>query len=218
MDRHFWDDSERRSGCHRTLDPSSPWELEDPNGVPSCSPGVDAQRPLLGKGVRWQIPMADPTGVPSEVWRRGCGPQGESLRRNPNGVHDRAGIGVDAGVPGERSLSLGTPGLHEASPLGLKARRGTDAWRISVEQAKQSGHLAPQDERKACAGMQSFELRECQARRSGMAAWLRLIADGGLAPKCRRIGDCERLSVQDVQPISAERDGHYAYASLAASR
>ncbi len=23
------------------------------------------------------------------------------------------------GVPGERSLSLGTPGLHDASPLGL---------------------------------------------------------------------------------------------------
>ncbi len=64
----------------------------------------------------------------------------------------------------------------------------------------------------------AFELRECQARRSGMAAWLRLNAGGGLAPKCKRLGDCERLSVRDVQLISTERGGYFANASLAASR
>ncbi len=141
----------------------------------------------------------------------------DRLDGTPMGFMIEQGSG-DAAFPGERSLSLGTSGLHDSSPLGLKARRGTDAWRISVEQAKQSGHLAPQDERKACAGMQSFELRECQARRSGMAAWLRLNAGGGLAPKCNRLGDCERLSVRDVQLISTERGGYFANASLAASR
>ncbi len=70
---------------------------------------------------------------------------------------------------------LGTPGLHDASPLGLKARRGTDAWRISVEQAKQSCHLAPQDERKACADMQSFRATRMagSAKRCGSLASLK---------------------------------------------
>ena len=43
-----------------------------------------------------------------------------------------------------------------------------------------------------------------------MAVWFRLSAKGGLAPKCRCLGHCERLSVQDVQLISAERDGDFA--------
>jgi hypothetical protein len=118
--------------------------------VPSCSPGVDAKRPLLGHAGRtprfdiwtttWsrhaahgcralaRLPwVSRATSTPSRsrtatrsLTRRGVAARTFG-RRNLVEVHDRAGIGDGARFPGERSLSLGTPRLHDVSPLGLNA-------------------------------------------------------------------------------------------------
>ncbi|MBV6500505.1 MAG: hypothetical protein CJBNEKGG_02986 [Prosthecobacter sp.] len=94
----------QRTSIHKPwVEMNRPDCLQDPDGVPSCSPGVDAQRPLLG-GACFEDAWEDPIGVPSQgrpwmmrshrVDRNNGTPVGFLIRRGSGGVP----------VPGERSL------------------------------------------------------------------------------------------------------------------
>jgi len=87
------------------------------NAVPSCSPRV----PSLGRALPWDSRVPPPHHVPGPP----RGPvTGDSvpLGRSGDGTAWRFVLRRGAWVarfPGERSLSLGTPGLPDESPLGL---------------------------------------------------------------------------------------------------
>jgi hypothetical protein len=88
------------------------------NAVPACSPRVPSlsEAPL---GIRCRLPCPV-FGPPRGPVRREARPRGHSNDGTPSGVRPAAGSWGGSGVPGERSLSLGTPGLHDASPLGFE--------------------------------------------------------------------------------------------------
>ena len=91
-------------------------DQDDPSPIRS-SPRV----PSLGRALPWDSRVPPPHHVPGPP----CGPvMGDSVPQGRSGDGTawrfvlRRGAWV-AWFPGERSLALGTPGLHDESPLGL---------------------------------------------------------------------------------------------------
>ena len=84
-----------------------------------------ASAPLGSACPNTPIPFPDRNAVSSggEAWA-----QGRSGDGTPVGFVIGRGSWV-ARFPGEHSLSLGTPGLHDESPLGLIATTGLSAFR-----------------------------------------------------------------------------------------
>jgi hypothetical protein len=86
-------------GAIKSMAPSSPQVPQDPIGVRTCSPGVDAQRPLLGKGAH---SLADSDGGPHRgpvraVSKKMRGHRVDRLDGTPTGFVIERGSGVIRG-------------------------------------------------------------------------------------------------------------------------
>ena len=83
----------------RSRSPIATAQEENRNAVPPCSPGVDAQRPLLGnEAPKCPHPASDPNGVPS------CSPRVPSLGEAPLGF---AGHIVPIAFPDRNAVPSG---------------------------------------------------------------------------------------------------------------